>query len=387
MITTPQYGNFFSLYISLLAALPCVIMALCGRKSKIVNILVSIIMITCIIGWKHFQFLEFLLFLIGELVLIFFYNWFCRKHCSRAVFCLVFLFSLAPLLLVRFSYQLPINAELIGFVGISYMCFKVWQLLIEIHDRKITSLSLIDVLSFLLFFPSFSSGPIARYQNFLDEQKKSVEQHEYIFCYFVPGVEKIFQGLFYKFVLSHFINSCIMSHIPDVANFVNVILYMYSYTAYLFFDFGGYSLIAIGMGMLMGIRLPDNFNKPFLARNMKEFWERWHISLSTWFNDYVFGRFVLSNIRSKRIESPKVAARLGYLVTMLTMGLWHGFSLQYVLYGLYQGSLLVLTDLYIRSKIYRKWKKSRFFTPVSRIVCFQFISFGMLLFSGYFWFI
>ena len=158
---------------------------------------------------------------------------------------------------------------------------------------------------------------------------------------------------------------------------------MYAYTMYLFFDFAGYSAFAIGTSYVLGIKVPENFDKPFLAHNMKEFWDRWHISLSKWFGDYLFSRFVLNMVRSKKIKSKKTAIRCGYMLTMLTMGLWHGFYLFYITYGAYQGLMLILTDVYTKSKMYRNFKKSKYYDLVSRIVCFHIVAFGMLIFSGY----
>lgn len=188
-----------------------------------------------------------------------------------------------------------------------------------------------------------------------------------------------------KYAIAFFINTYFLEKLPEGAAVGTVILYAYGYTLYLFFDFAGYSMIAIGYGTLMGIKLPENFNKPFLARNMKEFWGRWHMSLSNWFNDYVFGRFVLNNVRNGLFKNTKIAARWAYMFSMTTMGLWHGFSLHYLVYGLYEGAILVVTDLYVRSKLYRKVKKKKWFDWVSRVICFQFIALGMLIFSGHFW--
>ncbi len=106
------------------------------------------------------------------------------------------------------------------------------------------------------------------------------------------------------------------------------------------------------------------------------------MSLSTWFNDYVFGRFVLNNVRNGLFKSTKTASRWAYLFTMTTMGLWHGFSLHYLIYGVYEGILLVITDYWVKSKRYRSFKKKKYYQAVCITVCFQFIAFGMLLFSG-----
>ena len=205
----------------------------------------------------------------------------------------------------------------------------------------------------------------------------------YIDNYLIPGIKKIFLGIIYKFSIAEFINIFLLGKISEDISLISTMEYMYVYTFYLFFDFAGYSLMAIGTGYLLGITLPDNFNKPFLSRNMKEFWERWHISLSKWFGDYLFSRLVLNFLRSGVIKKQKTAIRFAYMITMLTMGIWHGFTIYYILYGLYHGIMLVISDIYVKSKSYRKHIKLPYYNFVSRVICFHFIAFGMLIFSGY----
>ena len=289
--------------------------------------------------------------------------------------------SIVPLAIVKGAAKSQYGSY-IGFVGLSYICFKIWELIIEIHDGKIKKLKLIDVFGFLFFAPAFSSGPIGRYSSFLIESEKQMGRDVYINEYLIPGLKKIVLGMFYKFSMAFLISEYVLIRY-ETLSLKGAIAYMYAYTLYLFFDFAGYSMMAIGTGYLMGIKLPDNFNKPFLARNMKEFWERWHISLSTWFNDFLFSRFVLNNVRNGMFKNPKKAVRWAYLFTMLVMGLWHGLYLHYILYGLYQGLLLVLTDIWVKSKTFRKVKKMRYYNWISRFICFHLIAFGMLIFSGF----
>ena len=384
MIKFAQYENLFSLYLILLALLPTVILCFFRRKSVLLDLVTSFILILVFLGVGSLQLLEFFLFLAFETALVFAFLIFRKRCSSELVYYFIFLLSLLPLFVVRIAVFKPSASRLIGFTGISYMCFKIWQVLFEIHDGKITSLNLLRFLLFLVFFPSFSSGPIARYQAFVVQYDKPCD--DYPGEYFSFGFKKILLGLFYKFVVAYFINKTVLAQLPEAASFASVLAYMYGYTLYLFFDFAGYSHIAVGVGSLLGIRLPENFNKPFLACNMKEFWGRWHISLSTWFTDYVHGRFVLNNVRNGLFRSTKTASRCGLLFTMTLMGLWHGFSVHYLIYGLYQGILLVITDFWIRSSVYKRFKKKKAYPWISRAVCFQFISFGMLLFSGHYFF-
>lgn len=384
MISIPQYGSMPSIYICIMAIIPCIVLGLAGKKSKIMNLIVSIVMILLILGLHSLKLFQFVLFMIFETAITYFYLYFRKKSNSELIYHFVFFLTLIPILVVRMSFLNPTVASYFGFTGLSYLCFKIWQIIMEIHDGKIESISLVNYFGLLLFFPSFSSGPIARYQGFIEESESNVAGMEYIEKYVIPGVKKIIIGLFYKFAIAFAINTLFMAKISDERTIFNIVRYMYTYTLYLFFDFAGYSSIAIGVGMLMGIKLPENFNKPFLSRNMKEFWTRWHMSLSTWFGDYVYGRFVLNNVRNGLFRNPKKASRWGLLFTMTVMGIWHGFNAHYIIYGIYEGILLVLTDIYLKSKHYRKMKKKPYYNNLSRIICFQFISIGMLLFSGKF---
>ncbi|MBO3446349.1 MBOAT family O-acyltransferase, partial [Clostridium sp. CCUG 7971] len=154
---------------------------------------------------------------------------------------------------------------------------------------------------------------------------------------------------------------------------------------YLFFDFAGYSLFAVGTSYILGIKTPDNFNKPFISKDMKEFWTRWHISLSRWFGDYIFSRFVISSMRKKRFKKRATAAHVAQMITMITMGFWHGLTWYYILYGVYQGIVLILTDIYQKkSKFYKKHKKEKWFEIVQIVITFNIACFGLLIFSGYF---
>ena len=260
---------------------------------------------------------------------------------------------------------------------------EIWQIIIEIHDDHIDKLPILDMMYFITFFPCIQSGPIDRFGRFSEDLKKQVSPKEYANDYLIFGLKKLCMGILYKLAIASLINNFVIEKLPKEINFSSAIIYMYAYTFYLFFDFAGYSNFAIGISSILKIRSPKNFNKPFLAKNMKEFWDRWHISLSKWFGDYLFSRFVLNTLRNGTFKNKKVAIRCGYMLTMTVMGLWHGFYLFYLIYGIYEGLMLVLTDIYLKSKVYRKFKRSKLFEPTSIFVCFNIVAFGMLLFSGY----
>ncbi len=377
-----QYTDFFSLFIFTLLLIPAIILGLLGKRIKYYSIIVSIPALILIMGLQTKQMLQFLVFIVCETILVMSYYYFHKKVKSEFIYYSVFLFSIVPIFIIKACVYFP-KFSFLGFIGISYLSFRIWQLIIEIHDGHIEKLSIIEMLYFITFFPAISSGPIDCYARFEDELNKKISAGEYASEYFFLGIKKILLGIVYKFGIAALIHFYIIEKLPTDKTFLSVIIYMYAYTFYLFFDFAGYSNFAIGTSHLLGIKTPENFNKPFLARNMKEFWDRWHMSLSKWFGDYLFSRFVLNTLRNGTFKSKKVAIRCGYMLTMTVMGLWHGFYVFYIAYGLYQGAMLVLTDVYLKSKIYKKFKQSKCYDILSIIVCFQAIAFGMLIFSGY----
>jgi membrane protein involved in D-alanine export len=115
---------------------------------------------------------------------------------------------------------------------------------------------------------------------------------------------------------------------------------MYAYSFYPFFDFAGCSAFAIAFSYLFGVHTPENFDRPFLARNIRDFWNRWHITLSFWFRDHVYMRFLLAAARGRWFTNKHTAAILGYFLAFRLIGLWHGPEPHYIVYGLYQGTLL-----------------------------------------------
>lgn len=377
-----QYSNFFSLCIMLPLFIPAIVLGLLGKPLKYYAAAVSIPALCLIMGFKSMQTLQFLIFMAFEMFLIYAYYYLHKKYKNKYIYYTIFALSILPVVAVKACVYTS-DFSFLGFLGISYVSFRIWQMIIEIHDEHIESLSIWETLYFITFFPTISSGPIDRYKRFKDDLDKKISRKEYLEEYLIIGIKKILLGITYKFAIANLINIYFINTASAEKTFLNVIVYMYAYTMYLFFDFAGYSAFAIGTSYVLGIKVPENFDKPFLAHNMKEFWDRWHISLSKWFGDYLFSRFVLNMVRSKKIKSKKTAIRCGYMLTMLTMGLWHGFYLFYITYGAYQGLMLILTDVYTKSKTYRNFKKSKYYDLVSRIVCFHIVAFGMLIFSGY----
>ena len=380
-MTFSQYDGYLYMYILLLTMIPAVVLGVMEKKLKYYGMIATALMIYLIIG-LDVQFRYLMIFMIWEMAVIFLYKYIRAKKKSKWVFRGFLFATMLPLIINKISPITSFGA--IGFIGISYLSFRTIQIVIELYDGAITELNFLDTLYFVLFFPTLSSGPIDRSRRFEEEINKVIPREEYLNDYLIPGIKKIFQGLLYKFAIATLIHFYWVSKVNPNPGIMPIVSYMYAYTLYLFFDFAGYSLLAVGTSYIFGVHAPDNFNKPFISKDMKEFWTRWHISLSRWFGDYIFSRYVLNAMRNKKFKKRATASHVAQMITMTTMGFWHGLTWYYIVYGLYQGVALVLTDEFTKkSKIYKKYKKEKWFQRIQIFVTFHIICFGMLIFSGF----
>ena len=274
------------------------------------------------------------------------------------------------------------SLHLLAFIGISYMSFKTIQIMLEISDGLIKEkISIKDYLQFLLFFPTVSAGPIDRSRRFLKEINEVMPRKEYLELA-GDGVYRIVLGLLYKVVLSTYVYQMLLA-LNNTGTVVYSIKYMYLYTLYMFFDFAGYSLMAVGSSNILGIQTPMNFNKPFLSVDIKDFWTRWHITLSTWLRDFVFSRVLMQVIRKKWFKNRLHNAIYAYMVNMLVMGFWHGLSVSYIVYGFYHGVLMAGFEVYQKkSNFYKKNKNKNWYKLLSWFVTMNLVMLGFFIFSG-----
>ena len=300
------------------------------------------------------------------------------KEHKKTMILMIFLAGL-PLVLVKVLAVFKISG--LGFLGISYMTFKLIQIIIEIYDGLIEKpMGPLDYVHFLLFFPALSSGPIDRSRRFLEDWKKQRTKDEYLELA-GTGLFRLVLGLFYKLVISGMVFQQMTSiRYKDFSFFV---IYMYLYTAYLFFDFAGYSLMAVGASNVLGIETPMNFNIPFISVDIKDFWNRWHITLSMWLRDFVFSRIVMRFMRKKIFKKRLTTAMVAYMINMTFMGFWHGITLNYIAYGFYHGILMAAFEWYQKkSKFYKKNKNKTWYKVISWLITMHLVMFGFLIFSG-----
>jgi membrane protein involved in D-alanine export len=306
-----------------------------------------------------------------------------KRGANRAIFYLVILLSLAPLLAAKFIPLVQASYQL-AFIGLSYITFRCLDVIIGIHEGLIHSLPPIQYLTFLLFFPTISSGPIDRYQRFAEDWN-----HERSWSNFLTdldgAVHHIFTGFLYKFILAALIKTYWLDVVAPLPGLPATLSYMYAYSLYLFFDFAGYSAFAVGFSNIFGIHTPENFNRPFLAHDIRDFWNRWHMSLSFFFRDHVYNRFVFAALKGRWFKKKHSASYLGFILAMGLMGLWHGTAWHFILYGLYHGVLLIFSDLVERGNKKRKWwnTDALAYRTISVFITFNLVCFGFLIFSGH----
>ena len=346
-----------------------------GKRKDYYILSLSILFAGAIYGKSKSMVVYLLAFIIYQYVLVFI----AQRMDSKQLKPLVML-SILPLVVNKvFAIS---QLHLLAFIGISYMSFKTIQIMLEISDGLIKEkISVKDYLQFLLFFPTVSSGPIDRSRRFLKEINEVMPRKDYLELA-GSGIYRIVLGLLYKVVLSTYVYQMLFA-LSNTGTVVYSIKYMYLYTLYLFFDFAGYSLMAVGSSNILGIQTPMNFNKPFLSIDIKDFWTRWHITLSTWLRDFVFSRVLMQVIRKKWFKNRLHNAAYAYMVNMLVMGFWHGISVSYIAYGFYHGVLMSGFEIYQKkSNFYKKNKNKTWYKLISWFVTINLVMIGFFIFSG-----
>lgn len=286
--------------------------------------------------------------------------------------------------LVAYKVGVVFTPDFPGFLGISYITFKSLQVLIEVRDGLIKDMSLFEYVYFLSFFPTFTSGPILRSRVFVGDMRTTPTRDVYLERLY-RGLGWFLVGALYKFVISGLAHWALW-FVPEVAGSPALawIAKAFFYGLDLFFDFAGYSAMAMGVGLVMGIEVPRNFRAPFLSIDIKDFWDRWHITLSTWLRDFVFMRFSRLCMERKVFDNRITTASVGFMVNMTLMGLWHGLTPAYIAYGVYHGALMAGFHFYQqKSKFYKAHRKEKWYKVASWALTMVFVFFGFALFAGY----
>ena len=277
--------------------------------------------------------------------------------------------------LLKISWKIP-YLNIILPIGISYYTFQALGYLIRIDrgsEKAETNFGTFAL--YLLFFPKFLSGPVERSNHFFPQMKNpGTMKWDPVY----QGLRLFLWGLFKKIVIANNLFgpvSLVYGHVQNYSGVSFIIVFLVQ-TIYIYFDFSGYTDMALGTAKIFGINLIDNFNRPFLAKNISEFWRRWHISLSSWCNDFIYNPFI---VKFRRFGNAAVVT--GIFLTFFIVGIWHGANRTFVILGVLQG-IAIVYEFYTkrnRLKIASKFPKSVVNT-FSRIVVFLFMNFSMIFF-------
>lgn len=242
------------------------------------------------------------------------------------------LISSLILLLPMLLFKIKVDLSILYFIGLSFVTFRAIQTNIDYNLKN--EFKFIDYFNFLFFIPALLIGPLDRFQQFTQKSNKAfdsitVENIE-------SGFSEFLKGVLYKYVIAEIIyRYWLNDFVFEEKTFMYYLNDMYAYMFYLFFDFAGYSALACGFSKMIGIELPFNFNKPFLALNPPDFWQRWHASLTNWLTDYVFKpTYKWLNGFQKLKTYPITKQNMAIFMTLFIMGCWNGFEAQFIYSGL-----------------------------------------------------
>ena len=390
----PQYFVYI-----ILAVLPIFVGLFFKKRFPVYEALVSLaFIIFMLIGPKLTQIYALLFYVLWQMLWVWTYKIYRKTGDSKWIFYLHIALSILPLFFVKVTPAIYGHQSLLGFLGISYLTFRSVGMIIELRDGVLKEFNLWEFLRFMLFMPTFSSGPIDRFKRF-NEDYETIPERDELLDMLETSVQYIMLGFLYKFILAHIFGSMILPPLKQYALQMGGIFnlptlgVMYVFGLDLFFDFAGYSMFALAVSNLMGIKSPINFNKPFVSRDLKEFWNRWHMSLSFWFRDFVFMRLVTVLIRNKVFKNRNTTSSVAYIINMLVMGFWHGVTWYYIAYGLFHGLGLVVNDAWLRKKktVNKERKKknlpllpdNKWTQAVGVFITFNVVMFSFLIFSGF----
>lgn len=235
--------------------------------------------------------------------------------------------------LVNLRVEMP-DFELFLPIGISFYTFMAVGYVVDVFKGKVSAeKSFLDFALFIGFFPQIASGPIGRAGQLIPQLK---EKKPLLYRNISAGVKMMIWGFFMKLVVGDragiYVDTVFGNYIHH--NGVSLILATFMYTIQIYCDFAGYSLIAIGAARTMGIELMENFRRPYFATSVADFWRKWHISLSTWFRDYVY--FPCGGSHCSKVKMYR-----NLMITFLVSGLWHGAAYNFIIWGVYHGAIQI----------------------------------------------
>ena len=319
------------------------------------NILLLVSLIFYSWGEPKYVFLILLSIIVNYYLAIFIDK---SKKYSRLFFIIALIFNIELLFIFKYLDFTILNInklfnmeielfDLILPIGISFYTFQILSYIVDVYRKKIkVQKNIFNLSMYISFFPQLIAGPIVRYETIEEELTNRTHSLEK----FASGLERFIIGFVKKIIIANNL-ALIADTIYNSNELINsgtliIILASLSYTFQIYYDFSGYSDMAIGLGRIFGFTFLENFNYPYIAKSITDFWRRWHISLSSWFRDYVY-----IPLGGNRVSKLKWIRNI--LIVWALTGLWHGASWNYIIWGLYYCFFLLVEKLFL-SKILDK---------------------------------
>ena len=223
-------------------------------------------------------------------------------------------------------------------IGISFYTFQIISYVIDVYNGKVkVQKNIINLATYVSLFPQLVAGPIVRYQTV----EKELDDRVHSFNNFAYGIRRFSIGLAKKVLIANALGElCAKAFVLNETTVIFYWIFGISYMLQLYFDFSAYSDMAIGLGRIFGFHFPENFNYPYISKSITEFWRRWHISLSTWFKDYVY--IPLGGNRDGKYKQIR-----NILIVWLLTGIWHGANWTFLIWGLLFGIILIIEKLWL----------------------------------------
>ena len=279
------------------------------------------------------------------------------KKKKRLLLILAIIFNIGLLIIFKYTnFIIDINNYLLNTnfahknillpIGISFYTFQILSYVIDVYLGKVkVQKNILFLGSYITAFPQLIAGPIVRYETIEKELTKRTHSIDKVY----EGINRFIIGLSKKVIIANnvgYITTHVMNQSPTTYGFIGALISMLCYTLQIYFDFSGYSDMAIGIGKVLGFNFPENFNYPYIANSITDFWRRWHITLSSWFKEYVY--IPLGGNKTKWYRHI-----INILIVWLLTGLWHGASINFLLWGLYYGIFLII-EKYLLKKVLDK---------------------------------
>ena len=314
------------------------------------------------IGWLYFSSISLVTFI-----------WIAFRYPDLIEGCANYLFSF-----LHIHFHIPEHSILVP-LGISFYTFQAISYLTEIYWEEIEPEdSFVDYSIYMLFFMKFLSGPIERPNGFLVQIK---EDKPFDYDLVVYGVKLFFLGLMKKVLIADNLAPAINDIYSSVGDYngVQLLLVMLIYPIQLYADFSGYTDMALGGGMMFGFRLTNNFDRPFISKTTSELWRRWHISLSSWVRDYIYMPLT-SSFRSWG----RVGISLSLFISFIVIGIWHGSSWNFAIYGLIQGLIVVyeMNTADFHKKLTKNVVVAKMYNVYAVLITFLLFAFSLIFFRA-----